>query len=65
MVLVEQHVGLALEVADRAMVMSHGVIALDRPAADLAADPALLEDTYFGGLAPSEPPDDAHPEGAT
>jgi branched-chain amino acid transport system ATP-binding protein len=47
-VLVEQHVGLALEIADRAMVMSHGEVALDRPAAELAADPALVEATYFG-----------------
>jgi branched-chain amino acid transport system ATP-binding protein len=47
-VLVEQHVGLALEVADRAMVMNHGDIALDRPAAELAADPSLIEATYFG-----------------
>jgi branched-chain amino acid transport system ATP-binding protein len=46
--LVEQHVGLALEVADRALVMSHGEIALDRPATELAADPALIEATYFG-----------------
>ena len=46
-VLVEQHVGLALEVADRAMVMNHGTIALDRPASVLAADPSLIEATYF------------------
>ncbi|HKY16683.1 MAG TPA: ATP-binding cassette domain-containing protein [Microthrixaceae bacterium] len=54
-VLVEQHVGLALEVADRAMVMTHGDIALDRPAAELAADPSLLEATYFGNaIAPDQ-----------
>ena len=47
-VLVEQHVGLALEVADRALVISHGEIALDRPASELAADPSLIESTYFG-----------------
>ncbi|HEX4493892.1 MAG TPA: ATP-binding cassette domain-containing protein [Acidimicrobiia bacterium] len=47
-VLVEQHVGLALEIADRAIVMNHGDVVLDRPAAALAADPALLEATYFG-----------------
>ncbi|MEO6605854.1 MAG: ABC transporter ATP-binding protein, partial [Aeromicrobium sp.] len=48
-VLVEQHVHLALEVADRAMVLIHGEIVLDRTAAALAADPTLLESAYLGG----------------
>ena len=48
-VLVEQHVHLALEVADRAMVLIHGEIVLDRSAAELAADPSLLEAAYLGG----------------
>jgi branched-chain amino acid transport system ATP-binding protein len=48
-VLVEQHVGLALEVADRAMVLVHGAVALDRPCAELRRDPAVLEAAYFGG----------------
>ncbi len=48
-VLVEQHVHLALEVADRAMVMVHGDIVLDRTATELAADPTLLESAYLGG----------------
>ncbi|HKY13668.1 MAG TPA: ABC transporter ATP-binding protein [Microthrixaceae bacterium] len=47
-VLVEQHVGLALQVADRAMVLVHGEVVLDQPAAVLRADPARLEDAYFG-----------------
>lgn len=47
-VLVEQHVQLALEVADRAMVLIHGDVVLDRPAAELAADPKLLEAAYLG-----------------
>jgi branched-chain amino acid transport system ATP-binding protein len=34
-ILVEQHVGLALEVADRAMVLVHGVVSLDRPAQEV------------------------------
>jgi len=48
-VLVEQHVHLALEVADRAMVIVHGDIVLDQTAAELAADPTLLESAYLGG----------------
>lgn len=47
-VLVEQHVQLALEVADEAMVMVHGQIALRGSAETLAADPALLEAAYLG-----------------
>lgn len=48
-VLIEQHVHLALEVADRAMVLVHGEVVLDRTAAELAADPTLLESAYLGG----------------
>ncbi len=47
-VLVEQHVGLALEIADRALVLVHGSVSLDRPAAELRADPQRLEAAYFG-----------------
>ncbi|GAA4009047.1 MULTISPECIES: ABC transporter ATP-binding protein [Streptomyces] len=47
-VLVEQHVRLALEVADRAVVLVHGETALSGSAARLAADPGLLERAYLG-----------------
>jgi branched-chain amino acid transport system ATP-binding protein len=47
-VLVEQHVRLALEVADEAVVMVHGNVALRDRAAALRDDPALLEGAYLG-----------------
>ena len=46
--LVEQHVELALEVADRGIALSHGEIVLERPAADLRSDPSILLTSYFG-----------------
>jgi branched-chain amino acid transport system ATP-binding protein len=49
-VLVEQHVQLALEVADRAMVLVHGEIVLDRPASELAKQTQLLEAAYLGDV---------------
>ncbi len=50
-ILVEQHVGLALEVADRALVLTHGNVSLDGSAAELLADASLLEAAYFGDTA--------------
>ena len=47
-VLVEQHVRLALDVADRAMVLVHGETVLSGSAAQLTADPGLLERAYLG-----------------
>ena len=47
-VLVEQHVALALEVADRAVVLVHGGVVLDEPAAVLQRDRGLLERAYLG-----------------
>ena len=48
--LVEQHVRLALEIADRGLVLSHGALVLDRPAATLREDRALLTASYLGDL---------------
>ncbi|WP_024795305.1 ABC transporter ATP-binding protein [Tomitella biformata] len=50
-VLVEQHVKLALEVADQAIVVVHGSVHLRGSAAELAANPARLEEAYMGGAA--------------
>lgn len=46
--LVEQHVGLALDIADRAYVLSHGEIVLHRPASELRHDSELLRASYLG-----------------
>jgi len=47
--IVEQHVHMALEIADRGYVMSNGHITLDGPAESLAARRDLLEASYLGG----------------
>ncbi|GED96331.1 ABC transporter ATP-binding protein [Gordonia crocea] len=47
-VLVEQHVRLALDVADRAVVLTHGSVALTDDAAALAGDLPRLEAAYLG-----------------
>jgi branched-chain amino acid transport system ATP-binding protein len=46
--LVEQHVQLALEVADRGYVLSHGEIVLQDRVAALRADRQLLIASYLG-----------------
>ena len=51
---VEQHVQLALKVADRAYVLNHGRLVLDGPASDLRDRPDLLRSSYLGdGAAPA------------
>ena len=46
--LVEQHVNLALEVADRAYVLSHGDVVLEGRRPTSRADRHLLESSYMG-----------------
>ena len=47
-VLVEQHVQLALEVADQALVVVHGDVKLSGTARELSANPKRLEAAYLG-----------------
>jgi branched-chain amino acid transport system ATP-binding protein len=46
--LVEQHIQLALEIADRGYVLSHGEIVLHERAEALQADRELLISSYLG-----------------
>jgi branched-chain amino acid transport system ATP-binding protein len=46
-VLVEQNVGIALEIADRGYVLDHGAIVHQGLAEDLINDP-LIKETYMG-----------------
>jgi branched-chain amino acid transport system ATP-binding protein len=54
-VLVEQHVHLALAIADRAVVLVHGSVALTGSASELSAEAGRLEAAYLGDLSGSEP----------
>jgi branched-chain amino acid transport system ATP-binding protein len=47
-VLVEQHVQMALGVADRAVVLAHGDVVLKESASVLRANPELLREAYLG-----------------
>ncbi|HEY8527599.1 MAG TPA: ATP-binding cassette domain-containing protein [Acidimicrobiales bacterium] len=51
-VLVEQHVNLALKVANEAAVLNRGSIVLRGSAAELGADAERLERAYFGDAEP-------------
>ena len=48
-ILVEQHVHLALETADRAIFLAHGEEVVGGTAADLLAHPEKTRAAYFGG----------------
>ncbi|MCW0213218.1 MAG: ABC transporter ATP-binding protein [Pseudonocardia sp.] len=47
-VLVEQHIELALGIADRGVILNHGQVVLTGAASDLLRDRHLVEAAYFG-----------------
>ncbi len=49
--LVEQHVHMALKVADRAYVLSRGTVMVEGPCSELASRQDLLEASYLGDVA--------------
>jgi branched-chain amino acid transport system ATP-binding protein len=47
-IVVEQHIHLALELADRAVVLANGEVVLDGDAASFRDDPSQIEASYLG-----------------
>ena len=47
-IIVEQHVHLALDLADRAVVIANGRVAVEGPAAELRGDLSRIQEGYFG-----------------
>jgi branched-chain amino acid transport system ATP-binding protein len=54
-VLVEQHIDLALRVADQAIVVNHGRVVLEGTAAELRGNRDRVEAAYFGRTDPGTP----------
>jgi branched-chain amino acid transport system ATP-binding protein len=54
-IMVEQHIHLALEIADEAIVMVHGAVALSGPASALRSDISAVEAAYMSGAIPTPP----------
>jgi branched-chain amino acid transport system ATP-binding protein len=51
LVLVEQHMQLALQYSDRAVVLNHGAVVLEGSSPDLLRQPRVVEAAYFGSTA--------------
>jgi branched-chain amino acid transport system ATP-binding protein len=62
-VLVEQHLDLALRTADRALVLVHGTVVLSDTCEALSRNPSRVHAAYFGAPSQSERPDHFLPDG--
>jgi branched-chain amino acid transport system ATP-binding protein len=56
---VEQHISMALQIADRAYVLNHGELVLEGPAADLRGRRDIVEASYLGEQTIDELADDS------